>query len=96
MSNEPLTHGGENFGTEWRPILAESWETSEDGLEWTLQSARRRKPGRMVKLLPLMMFSTGRRLFRVLIPPTPIGAVIASSWAIPRIPSKRSMITLSK
>lgn len=35
-SNEPLTHGGENFGTEWRPILAESWETSEDGLVWTI------------------------------------------------------------
>jgi peptide/nickel transport system substrate-binding protein len=36
MSNEPLTHGGENFGTEWRPILAESWETSADGLVWTI------------------------------------------------------------
>lgn len=35
-SNEPLSHGGENFGTTWRPILAESWETSEDGLVWTL------------------------------------------------------------
>jgi len=35
-SNQPLTHGGENFGTEWRPILAESWETSEDGLVWTV------------------------------------------------------------
>ncbi|MCE5208644.1 MAG: ABC transporter substrate-binding protein [Chloroflexi bacterium] len=35
-SNQPLTHGGENFGTEWRPILAESWETSEDGLVWTI------------------------------------------------------------
>ncbi len=35
-SNEPLTHGGENFGTEWRPILAESWETSEDGKVWTI------------------------------------------------------------
>ncbi|MEM5774939.1 MAG: ABC transporter substrate-binding protein, partial [Anaerolineaceae bacterium] len=35
-SNQPLTTGGENFGTEVRPILAESWETSEDGLVWTL------------------------------------------------------------
>ncbi len=35
-SNEPLTHGGENFGTEWRPILAESWTTSDDGLVWTV------------------------------------------------------------
>ena len=35
-SNQPLTHGGENFGTEWRPILAESWETSEDGKVWTI------------------------------------------------------------
>ena len=35
-SNEPLTHGGENFGTEWRPILAESWEVSDDGKVWTV------------------------------------------------------------
>ncbi len=35
-SNQPLTTGGENFGTEVRPVLAESWETSEDGLVWTL------------------------------------------------------------
>jgi peptide/nickel transport system substrate-binding protein len=35
-SNQPLSTGGENFGTTWRPILAESWETSADGKVWTI------------------------------------------------------------
>ncbi|MGD9676357.1 MAG: ABC transporter substrate-binding protein [Candidatus Bipolaricaulia bacterium] len=33
---EPLTWGGENYPSEVRPILAESWEMSEDGLSWTI------------------------------------------------------------
>ena len=36
MTNEPLTWGGENFPSELRSILAESWERSEDGLTWTV------------------------------------------------------------
>ena len=36
MSNEPLTWGGENFGSDLNPVLAESWEVSEDGLTWTI------------------------------------------------------------
>ena len=36
MSTEPLTWGGENFPSELRPILAESWEISEDGRTWTV------------------------------------------------------------
>lgn len=31
----PLTLGGENWGTEIKGDLAESWETSDDGLTWT-------------------------------------------------------------
>jgi peptide/nickel transport system substrate-binding protein len=37
MTSEPLTWGGENFPPELRPILAESWEQSADGLTWTIQ-----------------------------------------------------------
>jgi len=36
MATEPLTWGGENFPPEVRPILAKSWEVSEDGLTWTV------------------------------------------------------------
>ena len=36
LTSEPLTWGGENYPTELKPVLAESWETSEDGLVWTL------------------------------------------------------------
>jgi peptide/nickel transport system substrate-binding protein len=36
MTSQPLTWGGENFPGELRPILAESWERSEDGLMWTI------------------------------------------------------------
>jgi peptide/nickel transport system substrate-binding protein len=36
MNAEPLTWGGENYPTELNPILAESWEVSEDGKVWTL------------------------------------------------------------
>ena len=33
----PLTMGGENWGSEIKGDLAESWETSEDGLTWTFK-----------------------------------------------------------
>ncbi len=33
----PLTLGGENWGTEIKGDLAESWEVSEDGLTWTFK-----------------------------------------------------------
>lgn len=36
MTSQPLTWGGENFPSDVVPILAESWERSEDGLVWTL------------------------------------------------------------
>ncbi|MBN1304628.1 MAG: ABC transporter substrate-binding protein [Anaerolineales bacterium] len=36
LTSEPLTWGGENYPTELKPILAESWEVSEDGLVWTI------------------------------------------------------------
>jgi peptide/nickel transport system substrate-binding protein len=36
LNAEPLTWGGENYPTELTPILAESWETSADGLVWTI------------------------------------------------------------
>ena len=36
LTSEPLTWGGENYPTELKPILAESWETSEDGTVWTI------------------------------------------------------------
>lgn len=36
LTNEPLTWGGENFPSDLRPILAESWERSADGLVWTI------------------------------------------------------------
>ena len=36
LTNEPLTWGGENFPPQLRPVLAESWERSTDGLTWTL------------------------------------------------------------
>ncbi|MCE5209157.1 MAG: ABC transporter substrate-binding protein [Chloroflexi bacterium] len=35
-TSQPLTWGGENFPSDVVPILAESWERSEDGLVWTL------------------------------------------------------------
>jgi ABC-type transport system substrate-binding protein len=36
LNAEPLTWGGENYPTELRPILAESWDVSEDGKVWTI------------------------------------------------------------
>ncbi|MCJ7622128.1 MAG: ABC transporter substrate-binding protein [Anaerolineaceae bacterium] len=36
MNAEPLTWGGENYPTILEPILAESWEVSEDGKVWTI------------------------------------------------------------
>lgn len=35
-TSEPLAWGGENFPSEWRPILAESWDRSSDGMVWTI------------------------------------------------------------
>ncbi len=35
-TSQPLTWGGENFPSDVVPILAESWERSEDGLVWTI------------------------------------------------------------
>ncbi|MEN6369718.1 MAG: ABC transporter substrate-binding protein [Thermotogota bacterium] len=37
---EPLTWGGENYPSELRPILAESWEMSADELSWTIHLRR--------------------------------------------------------
>jgi peptide/nickel transport system substrate-binding protein len=36
LTSEPLTWGGENFPPDLKPILAESWDRSEDGLTWTI------------------------------------------------------------
>jgi peptide/nickel transport system substrate-binding protein len=36
LTSEPLSWGGENFPSELRPILAESWDQSSDGLTWTI------------------------------------------------------------
>jgi peptide/nickel transport system substrate-binding protein len=36
LTSEPLTWGGENFPPDLRPVLAESWEQSSDGLTWTI------------------------------------------------------------
>lgn len=36
LTSEPLTWGGENFPPDLVPILAESWERSDDGLVWTI------------------------------------------------------------
>lgn len=36
LVSDPLTWGGENYPTELKPYLATSWETSADGLIWTI------------------------------------------------------------
>jgi peptide/nickel transport system substrate-binding protein len=36
MTSEPLSWGGEDYPSDWKPILAESWERSSDGLTWTV------------------------------------------------------------
>ncbi len=36
FNSEPLTWGGENYPSTLDPLLAETWETSEDGLVWTI------------------------------------------------------------
>jgi peptide/nickel transport system substrate-binding protein len=36
LDSEPLTWGGENYPSTLTPILAKSWETSSDGLTWTI------------------------------------------------------------
>ena len=36
LTSEPLTWGGENFPPNLNPVLATSWETSSDGLTWTI------------------------------------------------------------